>query len=75
MIKHYLYYFTLAIIAMSAIDLVFDGWFRFVLYFVLGWAIPPYGEQYDAIIWELKISESDWANNKIWWQNEKHRID
>lgn len=65
MIKHYLYYFTLAILAMFAVDLVFDGWFRFVLYFVLGWAIPSYGEQYDAIIWELKISESDLANNKI----------
>ena len=65
MIKHYLYYFSLAILAMCAVDLVFDGWFRFVLYFVLGWAIPPYGEKYGAIIWELKFSESDWLSNKI----------
>jgi len=64
-IKHYLYYFTLAILAMFAVDLVFDGWFRFVLYFVLGWAIPPYGEQYDAVTWKIYVSKTEWLNNKI----------
>lgn len=65
MIKHYFYYFSLAVMAMCAVDLVFDSAFRFVLYSALGWAIPPYGEKYDAVTWKMHVSETDWLNNRI----------
>lgn len=64
MIKHYVYYFSLAILAMFAVDLVFDSWFRFVLYFVLGWAIPPYGEIYAWAI-EVSLDDDKWLSRQI----------
>lgn len=64
MIKHCVYYFALAILAMFAVDLVIDSWFRFVLYFALGWAIPPYGEIY---AWDIEVSwnENKWLGRQI----------
>lgn len=64
MIKHYVYYFALAILAMFAVDLVIESWFRFILYFIIGYAVPPYGEIYT---WAIEASwyEDKWIIHQI----------
>ena len=64
MIKHYAYYFLLSIMAMFAADLVLDGYFRFVLYFIIGYAIPPYGEIYAWAV-EMSLDDDKWLSRQI----------
>ncbi len=63
MIKHYLYYFSLAILAMCAVDIVLDNTiFIFALYFLLGWGIPPCREFY---VWTNDFSKDKWISAKL----------
>ena len=52
-LKHYAYYIFLAILASSAVDIIFDSWVNYVLYAVLAYAIPLYEGFENATVFNI----------------------